>query len=139
MAFSMSNGRKVRFWLDKWCGDEPLRSPFPSLFALATSKEAWVVDVWSPSFDGGCWAPHFSKRLNDWEVELVERFFMRLQRWRVSSDEEDRLVWVGEKCGNFFVKALYKVLENFLIAVIWNSWMPPKISFFAWEATWIKS
>ncbi|RVW46492.1 hypothetical protein CK203_067358 [Vitis vinifera] len=65
-------------------------------------------------------------RLNNWEVDLVERFFMRLQRWRVSSDEEDRLVWAREKCGKFYVKAMYKVLElggpsNFLVVVIWNS------------------
>ena len=59
-------------------------------------------------------------------MDLVERFFMRLQRWRVSSDEEDRLVWAREKCGKFYVKAMYKVLElggpsNFLVVVIWNS------------------
>ena len=74
---------------------------------------------------------------------MVERFFMRLQRWRVSSDEEDRLVWAREKCGKFYVKAMYKVLElggpsNFPVVVIWNSWVPPKVNFFAWEATWSK-
>ena len=68
---------------------------------------------------------------------------MRLQRWRVSSDEEDRLVWAREKCGKFYVKAMYKVLElggpsNFPVVVIWNSWVPPKVNFFAWEATWSK-
>ena len=41
---------------------------------------------------------------------MVERFFLRLQKWRVSRNEEDRLVWVGEKSGKFFVKALYNVL-----------------------------
>ena len=45
-----------------------------------------------------------------------------------------------EKCS---IKALYKVLElggpsNFPIAIIWNSWVLPKVSFFAWEATWSK-
>lgn len=74
MAFSVGNERRVKFWLDKWCGDEPLRSSFPSLFALTNSKEAWVADVWSPSFDRGCWAPCFFRRLNDWEVDLVKSF-----------------------------------------------------------------
>ena len=54
--------------------------------------------------------PHFSRRLNDWEMDLVERFFLGLQTWRVSSDKEDRLVWAREKSGTFFVEALYKVL-----------------------------
>nr|CAN75355.1 hypothetical protein VITISV_002476 [Vitis vinifera] len=59
----------------------------------------------------GLLGPHFSKRLNDWEIDLVERFFLRLQTWRVSSDKEDRLVWAREKSGTFFVEALYKVYE----------------------------
>ena len=41
----------------------------------------------------------------------------------------------GEEQNFFFVKALYKVLElggssNFPVAIIWNAWMPPKVSFF---------
>ena len=28
--------------------------------------------------------------------------------------------------------------SNFPIAIIWNSWVLPKVSFFAWEATWSK-
>ena len=42
-----------------------------------------------------------------------------------------------------FVKALYKDLESgrhsaFLASAIWNSLVSPKVSFFAWEATWNK-
>ena len=36
----MGDGRRVRFWLDEWCEDEPLGDAFPSLFILAASKEA---------------------------------------------------------------------------------------------------
>ena len=38
--YSMDNGRRVRFWKDKWCGDDALCVSFLSLFALAVSKEA---------------------------------------------------------------------------------------------------
>ncbi|RVW60999.1 hypothetical protein CK203_051369 [Vitis vinifera] len=38
--FVVGDGKKVRFWKDKWCGTTPLCEDFPSLFALATSKEA---------------------------------------------------------------------------------------------------
>ena len=36
----------MSFWKDKWCGTIPLCESFPSLYALATSKDAWVKDVW---------------------------------------------------------------------------------------------
>ena len=45
-SFVVSNGRRVKFWTDKWCGDEPLCVSFSSLYALAISKDAWVVYVW---------------------------------------------------------------------------------------------
>ena len=33
-VFSMGDGRRVRFWKDRWCGDDTLSLSFPSLFAL---------------------------------------------------------------------------------------------------------
>ena len=65
VTYSVGNGRRVRFWMDKWCKDEPLMIYFPFSFPLATPKEAWVEKVRFSSLDGGCWAPHFSKQLND--------------------------------------------------------------------------
>ena len=38
-------GGKVRCWKDRWCGDDPFCVTFPSLFAIASSKEVWVEDV----------------------------------------------------------------------------------------------
>ena len=43
--FVVGNGRRVKFWRDRWCGDEPLCLSFPSLFTLASSKEAWVANL----------------------------------------------------------------------------------------------
>ncbi|RVX13843.1 hypothetical protein CK203_010267 [Vitis vinifera] len=51
--------------------------------------------------DGGCWTPRFYRRLNDWEVNMVEWFLFRLQGWRLCRDEEDKLLWIGVKNGNF--------------------------------------
>ncbi|RVW74715.1 hypothetical protein CK203_047889 [Vitis vinifera] len=45
MVFLGSNGQRVRFWRDRWCGDSPLCVSFPSLFALAVDKEAWVSNI----------------------------------------------------------------------------------------------
>ena len=51
----------MRFWKDKWCGNESLCISFPYLFVVASSKEAWVVEVWNHSSKEGCWAPRFSR------------------------------------------------------------------------------
>ena len=41
----VGNGQRVKFWFDKWYSDTPLSFTFPSLFAVSSSKEAWVWDV----------------------------------------------------------------------------------------------
>ena len=48
------------------------------------------------------------------------------------------------KSGIFSVKSLYASLEigrvvQFPSSVVWNAWVPPKVSFFAWEVTWEKA
>ena len=45
LVYSVGNGRRIRFWEEKWCGDDKLCSLFPSLYAISLDKEAWVADV----------------------------------------------------------------------------------------------
>ena len=45
LSFVVSNGHRVKFWKDRWCGAAPFCVSFPTLFALAVSKSAWVKDV----------------------------------------------------------------------------------------------
>ena len=46
-SFLEGNEQRLLFWKDKWCGDNLLHVLFPSLFALAISKDVWVEDVWN--------------------------------------------------------------------------------------------
>ena len=95
LSFVVSNGQRVSFWKDKWCGTTPLCDSFPSLFALATPKEAWVKDVWivsqSREMGGVAALPRFSRPFNDWEMDEVERLLLCLCGKRVNLDEEDRV------------------------------------------------
>ena len=46
VVFSVGDGRKVKFWKDKWCGSFALCNSFPSLYAFVAFKEAWLVELW---------------------------------------------------------------------------------------------
>ena len=65
LFFVMGNGQRVKFWKDIGCGDELLCVSFPSLFALAVFKDAWVKDMWCCSEGGESWSPLFSRSFND--------------------------------------------------------------------------
>ena len=50
---SLGNGRRVCFWKDLWCGEQPLSITFPSLFSSVVNKEVMVVDLWNPVREEG--------------------------------------------------------------------------------------
>ena len=63
---------------------------------------------------------------------------------RECGNVDDMVFWTKTKSGKFLVKSLYLALEAgcpslFPSSCIWNVWVQPKISFFAWEATWGKA
>ena len=65
LAYHVGNGQRVRFWKDKWYGDEPLCESFSSLFSMSMSKNAWVSEIWNPVGDGDGWTPLFARAFND--------------------------------------------------------------------------
>ena len=143
LAYQVGSGQRVKFWKDKWCGDKPLCESLPSLFSISLSKDAWVSDVWNPDSDGEGWTPLFSRAFNDWEIEMVEHFMLKIQAFRVQREDEDRVVWTTSKNGVFSVKLSYSILELgdshlFPCNSIWRVNIPPKVAFFAWEASWGK-
>ena len=75
VAFVVGNGRRVKFWKDIWWGNLALCNSFPSLYAFASSKEAWVEEFWDTLGVEGAWSPRFSRPFNDWEVEEWRGFF----------------------------------------------------------------
>ena len=89
----------MKFWNDRWCGETSLREAFRGLYAITSSKDAWVVDVW----DGGSWGPRFIRQFNDWELEDIDAFFGRLHNYVISLGATDDMVWLGTKNGVFSV------------------------------------
>ena len=88
ILFLVGNGRRVRFWKDRWYEYSPLCVSFPFLFVLSVDKEVWVANIWDPLAKGD-WNLCFSRAFNDWEVEEAERFLERLHGKRVHGDVDD--------------------------------------------------
>ena len=120
----MGDGKNVSFWKDKWCGTVPLCEIFPSLFALATSKEAWINEVWTAEGERrGSWTPHFNRPFNDWEMEEVGRLLCCLDGKMVRVDEEDRVRWMDSKDEVFSVKSLYRALQRVSCFILFEDYL----------------
>ena len=75
------------------------------------------------------------RNLNDCELGVMKCFLSKLQGHLVKREQEDRVVWKGYSKGVFSVRGLYSLLENdstipFLLKIVWNPWIPSKVSFF---------
>ena len=92
VVFSVGSGQRVKFWKGKWCGDVALCTSYPALYSIVYSKEDWVVNVWHSTIEGGCWATSFIRAINDWELDLVERFLLSLHGRTVCRDQEDKVI-----------------------------------------------
>ena len=140
---SLGNGSRLAFWKDPWGDETVLSHAFPTLFNLAVHKDARVVDVWDSSVEVGGWSPVFLRPFNDWEMEEVERFFIFLHNKKIRPAKEDRLLLKDSSTDGFSVSHMYRKLMfapplDFPSRSILNPIVPPKLGFFAWEASWGK-
>ena len=65
VAFKVRDGRRVWFLKNRWCGEDSLEKAFPSLYSLASSRDAWVAQLWDQSRELGHWNPIFTRLNND--------------------------------------------------------------------------
>ncbi|WVZ69828.1 LOW QUALITY PROTEIN: hypothetical protein U9M48_018555 [Paspalum notatum var. saurae] len=115
---------------DIWCGNQPLKLSYPSLFSIARKKGATVADVMSfgplnMSFRRGL----HGERLHAWNELVGWVMSLELREGR------DVFKWDLNKTGLFSVKSMYKSLLNNGIKVsqvIWQTNIPLKTKIFMW-------
>uniref|UniRef100_A0A2N9HQT2 Reverse transcriptase domain-containing protein n=1 Tax=Fagus sylvatica TaxID=28930 RepID=A0A2N9HQT2_FAGSY len=141
ITFSAGRGDRIRFWLDKWCGDTPLKDLFPLLFLCSTNREASIESVMARSDRSSVrtWNISFFRDFNDWELPVVMSFFTFLQSFLPNSERRDTMVWKPRKSGEFDVCSYYHALQaptrmHFPWKIIWGVKAPRRISFFTWTA-----
>ena len=68
LSFAMGNGTHIRFWLDRWIGDNTLKDLYPKLYACLDAKDACISEVlWLP--EGGTvrvWDLRIFRAFEDW-------------------------------------------------------------------------
>lgn len=59
IGYEVGNGRKIRFWLDVWCGGRPLALEFLDMFVVAEDQNVCGLEVLFYGWSGSGLAPHF--------------------------------------------------------------------------------
>ena len=93
---------RIRFWEDKWCGENPSCASFPTLYVVAASKGATVGEVWKTTGD---WNLRLIRPFNDWELEEIQRLISLISCKNISQGKKDKNFLLVDKKGQYTVKA----------------------------------
>ncbi|PWA46663.1 reverse transcriptase domain, Reverse transcriptase zinc-binding domain protein [Artemisia annua] len=135
----VGDGKTLRFWIDLWIGDEPLKDAFPILFRLEKCKDVLIMkrvnlsgEVKNLKWD---W-----RRAPTTQQEVSELFGILNLIYDYSWDSGSHSwKWLGDDQGCFTVasaKRLISSSRNYgeFFKMKWNGWIPLKCNVMAWRA-----
>lgn len=139
----VGDGRRIKFWHDKWCGAASVKHKFPNLITLSSAKfgSLHIFCAMKSSFNG--WNFLYRRPLYAWELADEARLFDLLSPApSLRLDCVDSLAWMAAAAGSgmFTVSSLYSFsssllgLQLVLSKFVWNHSLPPKVLFFGWLA-----
>jgi hypothetical protein len=138
-------GNRIQFWHDNWCGNVPLKTQFPVLFACSLDKDASIASslVNSGGNGGRTWDILFIRDFKDWVVDQVLTFFNFIHSRIPISVGSNSMHWRPQQHGVFDTKSFYHVIDGtqdikFPWKAIWRVKAPRRVSFFGWLAAWGK-
>ncbi|GKE40152.1 RNA-directed DNA polymerase, eukaryota, reverse transcriptase zinc-binding domain protein, partial [Tanacetum coccineum] len=130
----IGNGADSMFWEDLWIGEKTLRIQYPRLYSLKLHKDISVAKkLGHPSLV-------FSLRRQPRGGAEEEQFYTLLSRTKATMllQMTDRWVWSLSSSGDFLVKSVRTLLDDFLLPKFdvptrWINVVPIKVNIFSWR------
>lgn len=131
VKFVVGNGESIRFWTDRWCGDNPLCLSFPVIFSYVSSPEISISDLARSGWDLQLRHALSPEEMTQWQ-QLAELFP------QLSEEADQAVSWPHSASGRFSVKSLYSRLivgsPRSKFKDVWRAKIPLKIKIFMWQA-----
>lgn len=105
ISFKVGDGRRVRFWGHRWCGDNLLKDDFPSLHRISCQRELTIHQFRGTQGGETFWDLSFRRGFNDCKVTEFQRLLDLLHRQVTIVDIPDTLWRDMGKNGMFSVKS----------------------------------
>ncbi|GJV55571.1 RNA-directed DNA polymerase, eukaryota [Tanacetum coccineum] len=130
----VGDGLNTSFWHDNWIDDLPLKQKFPRVYALESNKLCTVADKrlaidldlsFHRNIQGGVESQQY------WQLHALVSSF-------IFSNSKDRWVWDLNESGDFLVKDVRSMIDDFMllndhVATRWIKCIPIKVNVFAWK------
>ena len=123
-SFVVGEGTCIRFWHDRWIGDNTLKDLYPELYVCSAVKDACISKVlWIP--EGGTvrvWDLRFYRAFEDWELAESYSLFQLIQTCIPQDDRSDTLCWQLKGDGKFDTRSYYHEIRPFGCFEFFVSW-----------------
>ena len=143
VSFKIGNENKVRFWEDRWAGDNTLKDQFPSLFRISTFSSRPISDfvdqtrIHPEGFTS--WNFHFSRNLLEREILQLQALLQSLEGRHLCNTLEDSRIWLADSLGTFSCKSAFAWLREdhsnpviYQAKCVWKLRIPIKVKEFIW-------
>lgn len=132
LKYILGDGKKIRFWIDVWIGECPLKITYDNIFKICEQQNATIREI----FDGSNWNLTFRRNYGPREMMEWDELLQDLKDVRLK-DEPDNIRWMLESSGKYTVRSLYKHLLNpgarySAMTGFWEAKIPLKVKVFLW-------
>ncbi|KAE8721931.1 pentatricopeptide repeat-containing protein [Hibiscus syriacus] len=135
----VGDGGSIRFWLDSWAHDSPLKVIFPRLYVLSINKYGKLYEF--GEFRSSVWSWHVNLRrnLSEWELVQYSDLMTLIHNIPLSQELSDGLVWYGNGEGVYTVSSSVKscrpvgITDPFWKKYVWRGSVPPRVEVFLWQ------
>ena len=136
ISWHLENGSNIRFWADKWLGNNTIKSMFPIVTGLALDPYFPIKE--QGYFDNGEWKWHLLiRRSSANSTSEKSSLLQAISEFSILTDTTDTPKWTLQNSGVFTVSTCYKFLSSRGVSsprshIIWNSIAPLKVKIFMW-------
>ncbi|XP_068491914.1 uncharacterized protein [Phaseolus vulgaris] len=103
--WEVGNGKSIKFWEDRWVGNDILKNKFPRLFSLCVEKDVSLehCGFWANSVRE--WSLAWRRSLFDWEKVQVRQLLEVVHNSCPVLEKVDKCIWKDVKFQEFSVKS----------------------------------
>ena len=137
----VGRGNATLFWEHKWLGDLILKDAYPRLYNISNQKNSLIMDM--GFWDGHQWRWAFNWRRDfmQWEIELYNNFWERIQQHELQLGLDDAVRWRLHPSAVLTTKSFCNSVDNLLAGnsignsfagLAWNGLAPPRAEILIW-------
>lgn len=142
MKWKVGSGDQIKFWEDKWTGEEEsLAEKYPRLYLISSQQNQIIKSMGMHKDIGWEWILTWRRPLFENEIDSAVSFLTDIADKSIQQQGTDAWVWMGDPEGQYSTRSAYNMLREEAAAgrqedcfvKLWRIRIPARFAVFAWR------